>query len=467
MQASAARRARRTRPRGSTAAPAARARAAATPIRARGQGDDNRTTYWCPGCQALRRVGHKGADLIAPGNTPRASTPRSRHGVDMIEFDVLPDRATAERAAAARARLRGRRRAHAAHARGGARPPRRRAFAGVELDVDLKLPGYEERVVEALRERGLVERALISTQYMRSLVTRARGSSRGCGSAGRSRASGATTRRRALTPLPAYAALALRAPPAARRRGRPHRRAGRCDAVMAHWRLVTPALVEAVHGAGGELYVWTVDDAAQIAQLEALGVDGVITNDPRLFAQLPIWQVAALSSPPGPRRRSSGGRPRCSSRARRDRRARRDPPAEAHHAAQRDPRARRARTRSSSPTRPSRAPVPIRPPARVGVAHGASSGRRRGRGTGRGSASTCAARLRRPASRRGCRSRPDGAAVSQTLTVAQGRSASAPRRAARRRPRGRSSEDERCASARIEDTSNTGISCCDGCCDAS
>jgi endonuclease VIII len=23
-----------------------------TPIRARGQGDDNRTTYWCPGCQA-------------------------------------------------------------------------------------------------------------------------------------------------------------------------------------------------------------------------------------------------------------------------------------------------------------------------------------------------------------------------------------------------------------------------------
>jgi endonuclease VIII len=23
-----------------------------TPIRARGQGDDNRTTYWCPTCQA-------------------------------------------------------------------------------------------------------------------------------------------------------------------------------------------------------------------------------------------------------------------------------------------------------------------------------------------------------------------------------------------------------------------------------
>jgi glycerophosphoryl diester phosphodiesterase len=30
--------------------------------------------------------------------------------------------------------------------------------------------------------------------------------------------------------------------------------------------------------------VWTVDDAARIRSLEAMGVDGVITNDPRLFA---------------------------------------------------------------------------------------------------------------------------------------------------------------------------------------
>jgi glycerophosphoryl diester phosphodiesterase len=47
--------------------------------------------------------------------------------------------------------------------------------------------------------------------------------------------------------------------------------------------LVTPRLVRSVQGAGGELYVWTVDDPKRIASLEALGVDAVITNDPRLF----------------------------------------------------------------------------------------------------------------------------------------------------------------------------------------
>jgi glycerophosphoryl diester phosphodiesterase len=53
---------------------------------------------------------------------------------------------------------------------------------------------------------------------------------------------------------------------------------------MAHWRVVTAPLVERIHEVGGLLFVWTVDDGAAIRRLEALGVDGIITNDPRLFA---------------------------------------------------------------------------------------------------------------------------------------------------------------------------------------
>jgi glycerophosphoryl diester phosphodiesterase len=54
---------------------------------------------------------------------------------------------------------------------------------------------------------------------------------------------------------------------------------------MAHWRLVTPRLVRTLRDAGGDVYVWTVDDPARILAFEAMGVTGVITNDPRLFTQ--------------------------------------------------------------------------------------------------------------------------------------------------------------------------------------
>jgi glycerophosphoryl diester phosphodiesterase len=65
-------------------------------------------------------------------------------------------------------------------------------------------------------------------------------------------------------------------------------RSGRCDALMVHWRLVSEALVDATSAAGGELYVWTVDDLLRLRELEAMGVTGVITNDPRLFAELAV-----------------------------------------------------------------------------------------------------------------------------------------------------------------------------------
>ena len=86
-----------------------------------------------------------------------------------------------------------------------------------------------------------------------------------------------------LTAIPALAILTgYRA--ALPERARAALREGRFDAIMAHWRVVTKALVRAVADGEGELYVWTVDDAKMIAKLTAMGVDGIITNDPRLFS---------------------------------------------------------------------------------------------------------------------------------------------------------------------------------------
>jgi glycerophosphoryl diester phosphodiesterase len=65
-------------------------------------------------------------------------------------------------------------------------------------------------------------------------------------------------------------------------------RSGGCEAIMAHQILASRRLVHAVHDAGGRVYVWTVDDARRIGALERMGVDGVITNDPRLFGEGPI-----------------------------------------------------------------------------------------------------------------------------------------------------------------------------------
>ena len=54
----------------------------------------------------------------------------------------------------------------------------------VEIDLDIKLPGREEEIVEALRERGLVERAMISTMELYTLRPRSASWSRSCAAAG-------------------------------------------------------------------------------------------------------------------------------------------------------------------------------------------------------------------------------------------------------------------------------------------
>jgi glycerophosphoryl diester phosphodiesterase len=237
----------------------------------------------------LRLVGHKGADLIAPGNTLESFRAAVEAGVDTIEFDVLwlqdahlpleqraplvvaHDWADAERRTPLKL-------TEALDA--FLQPPLEEA----EIDLDIKLPGREEELVEALRERDLVGRAMVSTMELYSLgrilelepklrrgwtypkVTK--DWTRKRWAKGPMLAAMVTMRHR----LPGLAAQKL-----------PQMGV---EAMWVYHPLITPSLARICKLAKVELIAWTVDDLARMRKLKAAGVDGICSNDPRLFADL-------------------------------------------------------------------------------------------------------------------------------------------------------------------------------------
>jgi glycerophosphoryl diester phosphodiesterase len=43
-------------------------------------------------------------------------------------------------------------------------------------------------------------------------------------------------------------------------------------------------VVRRAHEQGAAVVAWTVDDAVELARVDAAGVDAVVTNDPTIFA---------------------------------------------------------------------------------------------------------------------------------------------------------------------------------------
>jgi glycerophosphoryl diester phosphodiesterase len=232
---------------------------------------------------SVRRVGHKGADHIAPGNTFASFQAALDAGVDTIEFDVISEHrdGTGELLLAHDFSDAAQRTPHTLEE--GLAHFADAAYERVDLIVDLKVSGYEERVAAAIERHGLVGRSLVSTMEERSLsLLRERHPQISLGwSVPR------LQRDPFRNPVVALPALVLlhymrgALPSVAANRIR----RGEIDALMAHWRLATPRLARSIRDAGGELYVWTVDDRERIAGLERMGVTGVISNDPRLFGR--------------------------------------------------------------------------------------------------------------------------------------------------------------------------------------
>jgi glycerophosphoryl diester phosphodiesterase len=200
------------------------------------------------GSPAVLRIGHRGAAALAPENTIAAMRAGISAGVDMVEFDVAPGLVVGHDAG---------------------RPGLTLAeflaqlvvFAPPELGllVDLKRPGYERETLAACEAAGVAGRCVFSTGNLGSLSALN----------GHARTSATITPERwvpwgRVTPADVY------------------RRSGARDATLRH-DIVTAETVAAVHENGGRVFAWTVNTRHGIERAAALGCDGVITDDPRLF----------------------------------------------------------------------------------------------------------------------------------------------------------------------------------------
>jgi glycerophosphoryl diester phosphodiesterase len=237
----------------------------------------------------LRLVGHKGADLIAPGNTVESFRAGVEAGVDTVELDVVW-------LADAHLPLEQRHPLVVAHDWEDAarRTPLKLTEAldafleppldRVEIDLDLKLPGREEEVVEAIRERGLLERTMISTMEghtLKRILELEPNLRRGWTYPKTTRDWRSTPWARPLLPL-ALAGMRARLPGWAAEKLPQF-------GVFAMWvyhPLVSARLARICALAGVELIAWTVDDEQRMRKLVAMGVDGLVSNDPRLYAEL-------------------------------------------------------------------------------------------------------------------------------------------------------------------------------------
>jgi glycerophosphoryl diester phosphodiesterase len=226
---------------------------------------------------AFVKIGHKGAAALAPENTIESIAAALSHGVDIVEIDVVdaPDGSLV-----------------LAHSHEEILPRavpldealafvRDNAPSHVDVDLDLKWDGFEHEVVAALRRHGLVERAIASSFFPLSLrlLRELEPSLRTGISYPWDRRGLASVRM--LTPAVWTSVAALRSilPVRIARMVR----AANAGSAMLHYSVLSRAVVRRAHQLGVSVFTWTVDDPRLLRRVLATGVDGVISNDPRIF----------------------------------------------------------------------------------------------------------------------------------------------------------------------------------------
>jgi glycerophosphoryl diester phosphodiesterase len=244
------------------------------------------------------RIGHRGAASLAPENTLRSFRAAAETGVDLIEFDVLDlrrgplvlahsDHLDEVSHGAVSGRVRD---LSLAELREVAPelPTFDDALAffadeapGIGLHVDLKLRTRLDELADAILRHRLEARTVVSGVHVDSLRAVARRAPKVRIGITYPEDRLSISRKPYLWPIVSLglasmrASVPLRLPRLARRAG--------ADAVMLQHRLVTEASVSRAHASGLPVLAWTVDTPADLDRVTAAGVDGVITNDPRIF----------------------------------------------------------------------------------------------------------------------------------------------------------------------------------------
>ena len=217
-------------------------------------------------------VGHRGAAALAPENSLAAIEAAAAHGADIVELDVL-------RAAHGGCVL-----AHGpgvpSDAPALADALARAAELRLAVQLDVKEAGLEHELVAALRAAALVERSFVSSpspDALRALAALEPGLPRAFTYPDdRYSLSERPLVRPAIAPSLAVlrALLPLRLPRLLA--------AVTARAATLHAAVVSERLVAGCHRAGIAVLAWTVNDPVLAKSLVERGVDGIITDDPRI-----------------------------------------------------------------------------------------------------------------------------------------------------------------------------------------
>ena len=215
-------------------------------------------------------IGHRGASAVAPDNSPEALEAAVAARADLVEFDVSRGLVVAHDDGASGLGLSEVLALLAPHPIG--------------LHIDVKQPGYEAAVLEAVDAQGLRGRVVVSSavgSVLRVVAAIAPDVPRAIGYPHDRHQISRIHWPRAVT-RPAAAALRSVMPA----RIPPLLRTSRATVLALHHTLCSRAAVEAAHRRGAPVLAWTANDPELVRALAERGVDAIVSDDPKSALQV-------------------------------------------------------------------------------------------------------------------------------------------------------------------------------------